>query len=344
MSGILFKEGGSGEGIDPATLATLETITGAQDKSDAAEAAAITAAATDATTKANAAQAAAAIDATNKTAGKANLSGGNILSGSQQNSGIVTSSAALGTDPTQLPTQAQVKSILAPAYVEPLVDLNLAGWDRATALLNSGSANSCNVTLTGTPLEVETTRGAGLDFGGGNKFGEFNAALTRRFDRIVNGRPFTLILEGDNLISNTLVAANFLLSNFAGWPNPPFIQIMSDTTIGGLGGLVRLLIISSDSTTTVHLGISNYNALNANNITKIYASGSTNSPVVFYLEQQNGQRFVANWLNSGTSSTIGSNTNTMANNLQLCRERSSSSNSSAAKISRIRLYDRVLDI
>jgi hypothetical protein len=89
-------------------------------KADAAEAAAIAAAATDATSKANAAQsaaiAAAATDATNKAATKANLSGGNIISGPQQNSGAVFSSAALGTDPTQLPNQAQVIALFPSIY------------------------------------------------------------------------------------------------------------------------------------------------------------------------------------------------------------------------------------
>jgi len=70
----------------------------------------------DATSKANAAQsaaiAAAATDATNKAATKSNLVGGNIFSGTQQNSGIVTSSAALGTNPTQFPNQAQVPSVM----------------------------------------------------------------------------------------------------------------------------------------------------------------------------------------------------------------------------------------
>jgi hypothetical protein len=71
----------------------------------------------DATTKADAAEAAAiaaaATDATTKAATKANLTGGNAFTGTQQNSGIVTSSAALGTDATQLPNQAQTKGLIS---------------------------------------------------------------------------------------------------------------------------------------------------------------------------------------------------------------------------------------
>lgn len=163
---------------------SLETTAGAQAKADAAQASAI---------------AAAAIDVTIKTATKANLTGGNVFIGNQQNSGIVTSSAALGTDPKQLPTQAQVRTIIAPAYVEPLVDYHFAAWSGTGTLASRGLKTVQALTMHGTPSEVETPQGLSRQFTNVQR-ATVDAGF---FVRLHQGLAVTMVIEGQTLMPHT---------------------------------------------------------------------------------------------------------------------------------------------
>jgi hypothetical protein len=130
-------------------------------------------------------------------AAKANLTGGNIISGPQQNSGIVTSSAALSIDPTQLPNQAQVRAITSPAYVDPLVDWHFGGWSGSGALASRGFKAGVDLTLIGNPTETNSSLGIARSFNGMTMWAESNAVARTTFDRINNGEHFTLLLDGD---------------------------------------------------------------------------------------------------------------------------------------------------
>ena len=210
----------------------------------------------------------------------------------------------------------------------PLVDWTMGNWG-GSGVLPSKGLNANDLTLAGTPTITQSNNGRQLNFNGSTQSAN-GVSDVATWQRINDGKPFVLLIEGDSICDFKDYGCIMATSSFFGQANKGFVlNTFSDILMvemhnpAGTNFSIQFTGMTGKTVTGIVL---------AYNGTKFELLAKTNTNL-FYTSSTNSFATA-----SGTPSAEGS-----TNTLRIAKYASAIGNFAQLKLSRIRLFDRYID-